>query len=129
MLAVFDMIQVMKNVLTQKRILITGLVGLNIVYFSFVSPRGADPAVLFGGFLLLAADIYSVFRLVGRVVGMVTGRSRRSRRPTFVATCICVLLFALQSIGQLSIKDAAAFVIIGFIALFYSSYHRSNSKA
>lgn len=122
------MIHIMKQLLTRRRELVLLLLGANIVYFCFINPRGANPAVLFGGFFVLALDIYALFRVIGKVFRLVTNRTRRSRRPVIIATCTAVVLTALQSIGQLTLKDTVALAIIGLIILFYTTYFRPAAK-
>lgn len=119
----------MKELLIRHRVKWIVLLLTNVLYFSLVNPDGSKSLVLFGGFLLLGFDLFLVFKLSLYVVGKLTGKPSLARnRVVGLATLTVVILLALQSIGQLSVRDAIAVVCVGVIFLFYSSYYRFGHR-
>ena len=101
----------------------------NVVYFSLINPQGGKSLVLFGGFLLLAIDIFLFCRLCLKLSNRVFGKQPGpTNRVAGVATLVVIVLLALQTIGQLSIRDTVAVICVGLIFLFYSSYYRFGHR-
>jgi len=109
-------------------LILLGLV--NLLYFSLLDPGANKSVVLFGGFLLLAADLYLLLRVVLFVLERLTGRQiTLRRRMALLGTVVVIILLALQSIGQLSVRDALAVLGVGIIFVFYSSYFRFGRRS
>jgi hypothetical protein len=106
------------------------LVLANLLYFALINPESSKSLVLFGGFGLLAIDFFLVFKLILTVIGRLAGRPTIARnRVSLLGTGVVIVLLALQSIGQLSVRDAAAVVCVGVIFMFYSSYYRFGHRS
>jgi hypothetical protein len=109
-----------------RQLYVLGLVlVLNIGFFSLVNPVLASSPLLAAGFLLLSVDIYLLVRLLLLGLRLLRGRSiSHEGRTAFAISATCVLLVALQSIGELSARDGIAMVLIAVIVMFYVSYYR-----
>jgi phosphatidylglycerophosphate synthase len=96
------------------------LVGL--VLFTLTNPQHVAPAVLVVGFFVLFGIFYSALRLVGRKKGL-----KERLRPLqynglmIGAAALPVMLLALQSIGQLTIRDTITLIVIFVAGYFYVS--------
>ncbi len=103
------------------------LLGVDIVFFSTTNPNRVPSALLIVGFLLVALSIYALLRLVlaiGSVYGLpVQGRGRRP--ALFLGVCAAVML-ALQSLGELSLRDVIVLALLGLIAYVYTGYGRDS---
>jgi hypothetical protein len=93
-----------------------------LILFSLTNPGHVPPAVLVVGFFVLFGIFYSGLRLIGRVTGL-QGRLRRLQYNALLigGAALPVILLALQSIGQLTIRDAVTLVIIFVAGYFYIS--------
>jgi hypothetical protein len=99
----------------------------NVAFFGFTSPLESSSALLFIGFGLLAVDLYLL--LIGLL--LLTGKIKGSqwKQPRIFAatwTVLLIVLLSLQSIGQLSLRDSVAVIVVGVIFLMYSSYYRKK---
>lgn len=99
-------------------LLISGLVAA--VFFGVIDPRGAPPLVLMLSFLVLLAVSYSAARLLGRALRL----PKKMPEPRYnglvlAAALIPVLLLALQSIGQLTIRDVITLALLVGVAYIY----------
>jgi hypothetical protein len=95
-----------------------------------MNPESSKSLVLFIGFLLLAVDCFYLFKLLLHLLGPLTGRPGIVRnRLAGLMTLIVIVLLALQSIGQLSVRDTVAVICIGVIFLFYSTYYRFGHRS
>jgi hypothetical protein len=95
-----------------------------------MNPESSKSLVLFIGFLLLAVDCFYLFKLLLHLLGTLTGRPGIVRnRLAGLMTLIVIVLLALQSIGQLSVRDTVAVICIGVIFLFYSTYYRFGHRS
>jgi hypothetical protein len=100
---------------------------VNVAFFGFVSPLEGSSLLLFLGFGLLAIDMYLIIRGLLKLVALLTGyKWRHSRTFAVSGALIFIVLLSLQSIGQLSVRDAVAVVVVGSIFLVYSSYYRKK---
>lgn len=115
----------MRHFLIQYRYILLALILANMVFFCLVNPESSKSLVLFGGFFLLAADFYLGLKVVLLTAGRLLRRPSIGRnRVAGLVTLVIIVLLALQSIGQLSARDAVAVICAGVIFLFYSSYYR-----
>jgi hypothetical protein len=94
-----------------------GLLGLGL--FTLTDPGHVPPAVLVFSFFVVFGLFYSGLRLVGRYTGL-SGRLKRVRYNGLLlgAAALPVLLLALQSIGQLTIRDTLTLGVI-FVAVYF----------
>lgn len=89
-------------------------------FFSFTNPRTVPSIVLIGGFLLLFTVIYMTARLMLKIIGL-HGRLTipQYRVLTLGAAALPTFLLALQSIGQLTVRDVTTIALFFVIAVFY----------
>lgn len=101
------------------------LVLVDCLYYGLINPTKAYALVVVGGFALLIVNIYVgmtlLLMLVRRVVPLSIAVQRRVRAFT---TAILGVLMAMQSIGQLTVKDLLALVPLVVVLLFYLSYQK-----
>jgi Ca2+/Na+ antiporter len=119
----------MKLFLSRRLQFITAIVISNLLFFSFVNPVESNSPLLAVGFLLLSLDIYLIVRTILMAVRLVRNqKSQPDRRIVFLVTATCVLLLALQSIGELSVRDGVALAMIAIIVMFYLSFYRPKRQ-
>ena len=99
------------------------------LFFSSLNPYSSRSILLFAGFILLAATVYLCIQLIRRALAAVAGREVvPSRRLPLFLTLFVSILLALQSVGQLTVRDSVALVIVGVIVWFYSTYLRPQRR-
>lgn len=96
---------------------------LDILYFGFIPPSPNRSLVLLGGYILLAATFYTGLELFLRVTRAVFDRPRAHLHRLVVAgTLLGIILVALQSIGQLSLRDVLVALGLAAVGYLYSVY-------
>ena len=93
------------------------------LFFGFVSPRAASSSVVIIGCLLLGATLYALCRVSVFLVSMAAPVAEGSRRR--LAFCVALpatFMLLLQSIGQLSWRDAFAAIPFAAITYIYWGY-------
>ena len=101
------------------------LLGVDTVFFTVTNPAKVTSSVLMLGFLLMSLSVYY---LVGqlltavRLYGLSFGRHQR--RLAVFATAIIAGLLALQSIGELSARDALVLLPLAVVLYVYLGYGR-----
>ena len=97
-------------------------IGLGVLFFSLTNPQGLPPAVLVAGFIIIAAALYSSIRLLVKGLGL-PGRLTTVQRNGLElgVTVVAIILLALQSIGQLSLRDTVTLVVLYLLGYFYVS--------
>jgi hypothetical protein len=93
-----------------------------LILFTVTNPSHVPPAVLVVGFMVLFGIFFSGFRLIGRISGL-KARLRPLQYNGLIigAAALPVMLLALQSIGQLTIRDTFTLAIIFVAGYFYIS--------
>lgn len=100
------------------------------VFFTQLNPLSSPSPLLFVAFLLLAANVYLLVRLIFVAWQAITGKPVRSAKRIATISCgLVVVLLALQSVGQLTTRDGVALVILGLVAVFYMSYLKTRRAA
>jgi hypothetical protein len=93
---------------------------LGLLFFMLTNPSKLPPVALMIGFAILAGIVYSLLRLLGQVAGLHERLSEgRYRLLLGAGTALPVLLLALQSLGQLTIRDAITLVILFAAGFLY----------
>lgn len=96
--------------------------GLSLLFFTLTNPRHVPPGVFIFGFGLLFTDVLLLIRLIGRALGLPSRFSiGRLRVAELCLTALLVLLVALQSIGQLTVRDTITICILCGAGYFYAS--------
>lgn len=101
-----------------------------LLFFTATNPTNLPSWGLMAGYVLSVAVMYFAVRLLVTVLAVylpVIGRQRR--RLVRLLTAIAALLVAMQSAGQLTIKDMLVLVPLVAIGYFYMTYAaRSQSN-
>jgi hypothetical protein len=98
-------------------------------FFSLTNPNNVPSFVLVLGFLLLLMTLYLVVRVVVTLLCFYVGALRRTRRRlTGFTTGLLGVLLALQSIGQLTTRDAVVIVPIAIVLYVYFTYARTKMR-
>lgn len=99
-----------------------GLFIVTVLFFAVTNPAKLPPIVLMIGFGLILATLYGIVRLLLVMVGV-----KQRLKPqhysllVFSLTVLPVLLIALQSLGQLTLRDGATLLLLFIIGFFYVS--------
>jgi drug/metabolite transporter (DMT)-like permease len=98
-------------------------------FYSRTNPSTASSLYLFVGFILLLLTTYSFVALILDCLGLYIERLRTSRKQlTICITCIGGLLIGLQSVGQLSPRDALVIFPLAIIFYVYYMYARKKMR-
>ena len=93
-----------------------------MIFFSVTNPSDSQPAVLMAGFALILGILYSALRLISRLFNLAERmRPGQHKGLLFTGTVLPVLLLALQSLGQLTVRDVVTLVVLFVVAHFYVS--------
>jgi predicted membrane channel-forming protein YqfA (hemolysin III family) len=94
----------------------------SIIFFSAVNPQNVPPALLMVGFVLVVGILYSCLKLLARALRLQDRlRPGQYKGFLFTGTVLPVLLLALQSLGQLTVRDVVTLVLLFAIGFFYIS--------
>lgn len=94
------------------------------LFFGLTDPQTVHPIMLIVACLLLAATFYMLVQGALSLLkwyGIVVPQSQRLAR---LMTGVAAFLIALQSIGQLSMRDLFLLIPLALVAYLYSSYGR-----
>lgn len=92
------------------------------LFFSFTKPVTASSLVLIAGFALLVVTAYLMLRLFFALVGALVPAIARQKHLVLFITAIFGVMAALQSLGQLSIRDFIVVLIFASFIYLYGSY-------
>lgn len=100
-------------------VLVAGILAGGL-FFCVTNPRGISSPALIAGFVALWVVLYCVCRLTLVATGLYGALTPVYRRGIMMAgTVLPVLLFMLQSIGQLTIRDVLTIGGLYALGLFY----------
>src|SRR3712207_4195191 len=92
------------------------LLAVGLLFFTLTNPNSVPLVFLVFGFLILAAIIYCTLRLIGKTTGLSNRVGAQKYSGLLIGgTVLPVALLALQSIGQLTLRDAVTLLIL-FVA-------------
>jgi hypothetical protein len=122
--------QMMKHLKYKRSITVIMLLMIvDYLFFSRINPVTVASIGLIGGFILLLLSIYIMVRLTLAGLSLyIRGVRRTRRRLTLFVTGIIGALLAMQSIGQLSVRDALVIVPIAIIIYVYFTYARNTMR-
>lgn len=109
--------------------MIISLLALDSAFFTLTDPAQVNSLVLIASFLLLSLTCYLLIsRLcaVAQLYGLPLGHP--AHRIALFGTVVIVGLTALQSIGELSIRDMLVALPLGIVLYLYLSYSRSKLR-
>ncbi len=90
------------------------------IVFGGTSASSVASPMLITGFLLLAATAYQLLRVLITLASLYGLQVKRSRRLAVSLTGLASGLVALQSIGELSSRDALVLLPLAIIGYLYS---------
>lgn len=106
------------------------MIFVDILYFSTVAPSPSRSWTLLIGYVLVAITLYWGLHVVLRVLRRTLGRPHdHFQRLAIAGTLIGVVLLALQSIGQLSLRDILVLAGLGVLLYLYSLYLLPSKKS
>jgi hypothetical protein len=116
----------MLKALTNKHVWsITILLVVDSMFFSITNPSKGSSFMLIVGFLFLALTIYYIFSQLLKILSFYGfSNGKHSRRLTYYFTGLIAGLLALQTIGELTLKDAVILTPLSLVLYFYVSYTR-----
>lgn len=107
----------------RRLIWLLGLFVVDVVFFSLVNPVKAYAVVIIIGFALLIATLYVLIDFLLAVGERIIPFSHSTKRRIAQATTLVLgLLIAMQSIGQLTLKDILAVIPLIIVLSLYFSY-------
>ncbi len=113
--------------LRKNRLLVTVIVA-DIVFFGAVSPN-AHAAVIFPAFLLAITTIWILSRLLVNYLNVLTPLKVKTQKKIILLLVVGTgFLLALQSVGQLTVRDVLTLLPLIAIITFYMSYSRSTTN-
>jgi hypothetical protein len=119
----------MKRYYSHKFARILALFIIDGLFFGLVDPRRTYALTIIVGFGLLVLTIYVlVDMLLGLLERIVTFPVMTRHRLHTGITMLLGLLIAMQSIGQLTVKDLLAIIPLVLVAAFYLSYQRKQAS-
>ena len=91
-------------------------------FFSFTKPSTASSQLLIAGFGLLIITTYFITRLIIALLGLVVPVIAKQKYLEVVVSAIFGVIVALQSLGQLSLRDFIVVVVFAGFIYLYGSY-------
>jgi hypothetical protein len=107
---------------------IGGLLAADLLVFGTTDPRSTLSFMLIIGFLLLSATVYYLLDGLLAVLKLYGVAPRNRKRVLRTATMAVCGLLALQSMGQLSVRDLLIAVPLTALAYFYAAYSKSSGR-
>ncbi|HSW37342.1 MAG TPA: hypothetical protein VLG37_03180 [Candidatus Saccharimonadales bacterium] len=117
----------MKYLKNPKIIWVLALLAVDVLFFLNTDPFKIASPLIIVGFLLLSLNIYWFFRaLISLLALYIAPLKRHQARPARILTITASLLIAMQTIGQLSLKDVLALLPIVLIGYIYLSFNKKQ---
>ena len=113
---------IFKAMFSRRMKYLMALVVLDSIIFGGSNAKMVASFMLAIGFILLLATVYQVFHGIlslGRLYGL---RLKRQNRFALYITGVTGIVIALQSIGELTLRDVVVLLPLAGIAYLYSSY-------
>ena len=112
-----------------KRWPIALVLGLDAAFFGFTDPSRVAAAMVMVGFGLFVANLYMVMSAFIGIAGWYgVSFGSHARRVAAVATGVISGAVALQSVGQLSVRDIIVVLPFAVILYMYTSYGQQSSE-
>lgn len=93
------------------------------LFFGLTNPVRLPSVVIIVGFLLVTLTIYTIIRsCLGVFVGYSNLSGQRAKRISAISSLLIGVIVAMQSIGQLTLRDIIATFPIIIVVYFYFSY-------
>jgi len=102
------------------------LIVVDGLFFGLISPSSST-FVIIPAFLLVILSVYALCTLVVAYIGkMFAVKPTNQKRIVGMITASSALVVALQSIGQLTVRDVVTIVPLILVLYLYSSYTKSR---
>ena len=105
---------------------IGGLFAADALLFGVTDPKETQSFMLIVGFLLMAATLYYLLDGILMLTRLYGLPLRHRKRVLRAATLLLCGLLALQSIGQLSLRDVLIVGPLTMLMYFYIAYSKSS---
>lgn len=107
----------------RKLIQLVALFVLDALFFTLVNPVNAYAIIIVVGFVLLIFTLYVLIDfLLALGERIIPFSAHTKRRMALASTLVLGLLIAMQSIGQLTVKDVLAVIPLVVVLSLYFSY-------
>jgi len=116
------------NVYHAKRVGVVAVFAIvNMLFFGLFNPQASSPLIVILGCCLLVITIYLVSVAFTELLswGISLTKMTRRRVALFV-TMLSTFLILMQSIGQLTLRDALAVLPLVLIAYLYITYSKTK---
>lgn len=122
------LIDFMRKIFTHRKIiLISGLGVIDTLFFGFTNPARVPSLLLIVGFGLVVVTLFVGLRLLLSIGEIYNPWFRRQRRPVGYITGVLAAMLALQSIGQLSLRDVVVLLVLSAVLAVYYDYSKSKT--
>ncbi|HUA13503.1 MAG TPA: hypothetical protein VL989_03315 [Candidatus Sulfotelmatobacter sp.] len=108
--------------------LLLALIIADFIFFSNTSAYQSSPQVIIVGFSLLIISVYAFIYGVFKLLGLYGIKIKESHKLSIAATVFTSAVIALQSIGELTLKDVLVLAPLTVIGYFYASYNKKVSR-
>lgn len=99
---------------------------IDILFFGLFSPNDSS-FVIVPALVLLVLTLFVLLTLItDYVANIVTVKSRAKKRFIMTATACGAIILALQSTGQLTVRDVATLLPLAAVLYLYLSYLQSR---
>jgi hypothetical protein len=97
-------------------------------FFTLTDPNASSTSTLIAGCVLVALTFYT---LISKIFGFINfsnmGLAKRNRFLAAYTTVVVVGIIALQSIGDLSLRDILIYVPLAILLYLYLSYGKGKN--
>jgi hypothetical protein len=120
-----NLTQVLKSKMIR---LIVSITVVDIVFFSNISAQNANTAEIILGFSLFLVSNYAICRILVRTLSIYGLPIKNVKRLSVYLSVFVGLIIALQSIGELTIKDAIILLPLSYLSYTYYSFLKRSSQ-
>ena len=103
---------------------LTAIAAADLAVFGLFNTRTASVMVLFLGFLLLSANIYVLVKLALKLISLYGIKTRNNKRLSLTITGVIIFILALQSVGQINLRDIVVISVVASLIYLYTSLVR-----
>lgn len=103
---------------------LAAVIAADMAVFGLFNTRTASVFVLFVGFLLLSANVYILVKLGLKLISLYGIKTNGNQRLAMTITGVIILVLALQSVGQINLRDVAVISVVASLIYLYLSLVR-----
>ncbi len=98
------------------------IIAIDALFFGLVNPNKVNSLFLIAGFILFGITLYIILQIfLGFLIKLGFKIKHRRKLAGFIVSLSCLLL-ALQSIGQLSIRDVLIILPLAVLLYIYAAH-------